>query len=293
MHYLMRKLLSVYLQASPDAAGGGGTAAPPAAAPGAAASASAAPPGSPATPAAADGVTPGGAAAPAPNVIADAKPAAAEAPKEPTAQERDAYLTEKGVKAEELAKLDDAARKAKFEELKAADTRTAAAAKIEINVPEGIEIDEKTLTSFKEIIADAKLSPSERGQKLADMHASALKAAVEGPVKEWMDTQAKWTAEVKADPEMGGQNFNDMTATIAKAIDAIGGDKAKAMREAFIFTGAGNHPEIVRLMYRMGKALTEGGHVAGAAPGAAGKDVAQALATMYPSSAEGKQQASA
>lgn len=278
MNRLMRKLLSVYMQAAPGDAGGG-----------APAPSSAAAPASPATAPAPDGATPGAAAAPAApgNVVADAKETPA-APAEPTKEARDAYLTEKGLKPDELAKLDDAGRKAKFDELKAADAKTAAIAGIKITVPEGIEIDEKVLTDFKGLISDEKLAPSERAQKLVDMHVGALKQAIEEPAKAWMKLQTDWTATVKADPEMGGDNFTAMQSTIAKAIDSIGGQQAKEIREAFVFTGAGNNPAICRLIYRMSKALTEGGHVAGAALSTGGADVQQALKSMYPSSSDAK-----
>lgn len=255
---------------------------PAAAAPAAAAPAPAAAPAAPVTPTPAAGEKPGAAAAPPSSIVGDAKPAAAAAPVEPTADEQKTFLTTKGVKAEDLAKLDPAGVKAKFDELKTADAKAEAVGKIEIKVPEGAVIDEKQMTAFKEILADEKLSTSERGTKLAEMHAAAVKAAVEGPVTTWMNLQTEWQAKVKADPEMGGANYEGMTASIAKAIDEIGGKEAKAIREAFVFTGAGNEPNIVRLMYRMSKAITEGKMVSGAALGAKTPTLEEAAQRMYP-----------
>jgi len=37
-------------------------------------------------------------------------------------------------------------------------------------------------------------------------------------------------------------------------------------REALVFTGAGNHPAIVRTLYRWARSLSEGGAVIGGAP---------------------------
>lgn len=220
-------------------------------------------------------------AAAAPALGADGKPVAA-AVAEPTADEQKAFLTAKGVKPEDLAKLDPAGVKTKFDELKAADSKAAALAKVEIKVPEGAVVDEKQMTAFKEILTDEKLSPQDRGNKLIEIHANALKAAVEGPVTTWMNLQTEWQAKVKADPETGGPNFAANEVTIGKFIDEIGGKEAKAMREAFVFTGAGNHPELVRLMLRAGKALTEGSMVSGAALGAKTQTLEQAAAAMYP-----------
>lgn len=268
------------VQAPADDSTGGGAAAP------AAPAAPVVPPAAaPAAPAAAPGAAP---ASPG-NLIGEAKlgePGAPAAPAAPTKDEQLAYLTTKGLKPEDLGKLDDAGLKAKHDELKAADGKAEAIAKVEIKVPEGAVIDEKSMGALKEILAEAKI-PNDVGQKLFDMHAAAVKDLVEGPVKLWMDTQAKWQATVKADPEMGGTNFSNVTETIAKAIDSIGGKEAAAMREAFVFTGAGNHPEIVRLMYRMSKAFVEGKHVSGAAPGTAKtSDFASAAQALYPSAAD-------
>src|SRR5947209_4167422 len=108
--------------------------APAAGAPGAAPAAAA--PGAAAVPAA--GAAPAAGADPG-SIIAESKPVEAakpgEAPgakpAEPTAAERSAYLTGKGLKADELAKLDEAGLKAKHDELKAADAKAEAISKIE------------------------------------------------------------------------------------------------------------------------------------------------------------------
>jgi hypothetical protein len=205
----------------------------------------------------------------------------------PRADERKAFLGTKGVKPEDIAKLDDAGLKAKFEELKAADAKSEAIKGIEVKLPEGAVVDEAGMSAFKEIIADAKLSPSERAQKLVDLHAAQLQNVIEGPVKLWMDTQKEWQGKVKSDPELGGANFTTTEKHIATCLDKFVGAKGtpqrQAVDEAFTMTGAGNHPEIVRLLTRAGKMLSEGKHVAGGAPNASGGDV---LNTMYPSMAK-------
>jgi hypothetical protein len=273
---LIHQLLSPYLAPEGEAATGTTTTAPAAAPPPAGGTAPAA---APAT---------GGAGGEPGNIVADNK--VVEPPKEtvePSADERKAFLGTKGVKPEDIAKLDDAGLKAKFEELKAADAKSEAIKGIEVKLPEGAVIDEAGMSAFKEIIADAKLSPSERAQKLVDLHAAQLQNVIEGPVKLWMDTQKEWQGKVKSDPELGGANFTTTEKHIATCLDKFVGAKGtpqrQAVDEAFTMTGAGNHPEIVRLLTRAGKMLSEGKHVAGGAPNASGGDV---LNTMYPSMAK-------
>lgn len=284
MGFMTRQALVRYVD--PPAAG---AAAPAAGAPPAAAAAASA------TPATAGGTTEGAAAAPS-NVVAGAGEAAKPGdgatppttPVEPTKEERAAYLTGKGLKAEELAKLDEAGIKAKFDELKAADVKAADIAKIEIKVPEGAVIDEQQMGAFKEIIADAKLSPTERAQKLIDMHSAALTRAIEEPVKVWMDMQKTWQDAVKADPELGGAKFAETEKALSTALDQLAGAKGSkerlAVENAFILTGAGNNPEIVRLLTRAGKALGEGKIVSGAPPGSGTRD--DLVRAMYPSASD-------
>lgn len=227
------------------------------------------------------------------SIAAQPAPGAETKPAEPPAVALDdakKYLTEKGVKADDLAKLDEAAIRAKYDEQKAADAKAAEAKAndFEVKAPEGLILDEKQVADFKALLTDDKTPLAERGQKLIDMHAAALKAQAEASNTLWRDTQAKWQGEVKADGEIGGQNYDAMRARIAKAIDEIGGKEAPKMREAFDFTGAGNNPEIIRLLDRMAKAVTEGGPVAGGAPAAAGDATKKALAAMYPTAAAGQ-----
>lgn len=272
---------------------------PPAAA--APAATTAAPPPAPAAAAAPPAASPAAAApAPAPaaaapaaaapgNVIAEAKPAP------PTLDAVKAFLTEKGAKAEDLAALDEAGLRAKYEgEQKAAEEAAKKAGQpkaedFEVKAPEGVELDAEQVKALQETLADANLSPKDRAQKLFDQHQQALTKAIEAPVQLWNETQTKWQAEWKADAEIGGANYDQTVANIAKMIDEYGGKDSKAIREAFVFTGAGNNPAIGRFVARMAKALVESGPFNGDSPAKLGKNdsVAGALYPTMPNVREG------
>lgn len=282
------------------AAAGGGAAAPAAAAPAPAAGAGDGKGGAPAgdgkgAPAAGDGK--GAPAAGAGDKKVESIIAAPAEPAKPTADEMRKFLVEKGGKDEDVKKLTDADLQKQFDAAKEKDKPAPKAGEvkaedIKVTVPEGIEIDEKTLTDFRGLIADAKLTPQERAQKLIDLHASALKAAAEKPFNDAVAQIGKWQETVKADKELGGTGYEAMKSTISKALGQIGGKELKAMEEAFVYTGAGNHPEIVRAFYRMAKLIVEGDPVTGGAP-AEGKGLAQTLASMYPSANNGAAKAAA
>lgn len=135
----------------------------------------------------------------------------------------------------------------------------------DFKLPEGVQADEKTMSDFKTTAREAGLS-QDQAQKLVDLHTDAVKAATDASTQLWYDTQKQWQAEVLKDPEIGGANFEPMKATVAKAIDAVGGEDAAKIRQAFDYTGAGNNPDIIRFLYRLGKAIGEGGAVASGTP---------------------------
>jgi hypothetical protein len=278
---------------APAPAGGGGAPAAPAAAaaPAPAPEAKPAAPAPEAKPAAA-----AAAAAPAPEAKKDDIIAAVE-PAKASADDMRKYLVEKGGKDEDVKKLSDADLEKQFTEAKAKEQPAAKPGEvkvedIKVTVPEGIEIDEKLMGDFKGLIADAKLSPQERAQKLVDLHASALKAAADKQQQVWTDTNEKWKGEVRADKELGGTNLEATRSTISKAITEVMGKDAASTFDAFLFTGAANNPAIVRAMFRMSKLIVEGDPVAGGAPAEA-KGLASTLASMYPSANNGAAKAAA
>lgn len=293
---------------NPGAGAGAGGAAAGAGAPAAGGApgnaAAGAPAGGAGAPAAAAGKPAAGAGAGAPtaaeqldtieSIIADDPEAAAAAGKV-SAEDQRKYLVEKGGKADDLAKLDEAALQKAYDAQKTKDAAPAAKpGDIEIKVPDGIEIDEKVLTDFKALLSDDKLTPAERGQKLIEMHSQALqaaaKAATEAPVQMWYDTQKKWNEEVRADKEIGGEALKATQANIAKVITEVMGPDAKKTFEAMKLTGAANHPAICRLMARVSKLFVEGDGIAGnALSSAKSRSFAQRVANMYPS-ATGSQQ---
>lgn len=203
-----------------------------------------------------------------------------------SADDQRKFLIEKGGKAEELAKLNDADLKTKFDAAKAAAEVKPAVVKpedIKITVPDGITIDDKTMSDLKAVIADSNITPTERAQKLVDMHVAALKASVETPLQQWRDTQTKWQGEIKADSEIGGSKLPQTMANMTKAITQVMGADTPAVIAAFRDTGAGNHPAIVKLIARMSQAYVEGKHEAGGAPSSAQPSTQKTLQAMYPS----------
>lgn len=177
------------------------------------------------------------------------------------------------------------AAKAKAEGDKKPEAKAGAPEKYEdFKLPEGVSVDAELLEGATKLFKESNLS-QEAAQRFVDFHAQALTKAGEAPYRLWEQTQEKWLNEVKADKELGSGNDKtplrpEVSARIAKVLDEFGGAK---LREAFDFTGAGNHPEIIRAFDKMAKVLTEGPHRAGRGPVAVPKSAAEAMYPHLPS----------
>lgn len=147
-------------------------------------------------------------------------------------------------------------------------------------LPEGVTVDEKALGDFKAISQEAKV-PQEVAQKYVDLYAGKLKEATEAIYQSWHDTQSKWVKEINADPEVGGDKLKDATSNAAKALDhpAL---KVPGLREALIFTGAGNHPAVLKFFARLGKAVSADGTFVSGNPKSTPTFAQQMYPTMQP-----------
>jgi hypothetical protein len=129
-----------------------------------------------------------------------------------------------------------------------------------LTLPEGFEKND-LFNDFSTLATESKL-PHDVAQKLIDLYSNGAKASAEASLKGWQETNAKWQEEVKADKEVGGANLSGVLQTISKVVDNPDLTDPK-FREALDFTGAGNHPAVVRTLAKWAKALSEGTSVAG------------------------------
>lgn len=123
-----------------------------------------------------------------------------------------------------------------------------------VELPEGFEaLDDNLMKEFAPIAEELKLT-QEQGQKLIAMHAQTLKASQDAQQQAWADQLTQWAKDAKADKELGGDKF-DQTLEIAKsAVAKFGSPELKEMLDS---TGLGNHPEVIRVFHKIGKAISE------------------------------------
>lgn len=87
-----------------------------------------------------------------------------------------------------------------------------------------------------------------------------------------------WAEESRNDKEFGGAALDANLAIAKKAVDAYGTPEIKEFLET---TGLGNHPEVIRLFYRVGKTLTEDGIVTSRTGGNAIRTFDDAARKLY------------
>lgn len=139
----------------------------------------------------------------------------------------------------------------------------------EVKAPEGVELDQTSLDEFTKIVKDKALSPSERAQKLVDL---AVKREADR-AQAFAETVQSWADTVAADKELGNP---ENQAAARKIVEDFGTPEFKSLLNS---TGMGNHPEVVRFVMKIGKALSEDAVIKarGTPPSGASRDLASVL----------------
>lgn len=139
----------------------------------------------------------------------------------------------------------------------------------ELKMPDGVELDLAAAEEFTAIAKELKLDQA-AAQKLADVGAKMAQRQAEAHAQ-LVET---WTEQVKTDKDIGGDKLEENLGIARKAIDTFGSPELKALLNS---TGLGNHPEVVKLAYKVGKAISEDRMVSGAPKGNTTNDPAKKL----------------
>ncbi|MGF7480908.1 peptidase [Providencia sp. SP181] len=161
----------------------------------------------------------------------------------------------------EPSKTDDKANP----EPKGDDKRPVSAApeKYEFTAGEGQELDKEAVAAFEPIARELGLS-NEQAQKIVDVYGSTIMPQlVKQQADEWQKQVTGWAETVNADKE--GLGSTESIGNAQKALDQFGSPELKSY---LVETGLGNHPELVRVFSKIGKAMSEDGFVSGSSENA-------------------------
>lgn len=138
---------------------------------------------------------------------------------------------------------------------KAAD---AAPEKYEFSPPEGFEFDNVVIDEFSTVAKELNL-PQDAAQKILDKMTPVMQAR---QAEHLQAARAEWAESAKADKEFGGEKLAENLGVARKALDAFTTPELRNLLEE---SGLGNHPEVIRMFYRAGKAISEDRFVGGGA----------------------------
>lgn len=146
-----------------------------------------------------------------------------------------------------------------------------------LTLPEGMSGEDPMVGKFLELINSE--DPKEQANGLLTLYNEAL----EVNAKAWLDLNASWQEELRADAEVGGDKLdpalgkvsgviNEYAKEAAEKANPTGGDEAKAaaakeigeaLRTALDLTGAGNNPAITKFLIWTSSQLGEGAPLSG------------------------------
>jgi hypothetical protein len=159
----------------------------------------------------------------------------------------------------------------------------------ELAVPEGFEkLDETTVAAATPVFKELGLS-NEQANKLIPVVADYAKRIVSDRDQQLMGTileqRKEWLETARKDPEIGGQNWGVSIRDSARFLDQMGAPKGSPLRAALDDSGFGNHPELIRLFAKAGKAIGEDSNFVRGDPAAAVKPKTDAELFYGPKSA--------
>lgn len=139
----------------------------------------------------------------------------------------------------------------------AAETKTDVKP-VELKAPKGFESHFEALSKqAKELGLEG-----EKAQKFLDSVATVDSARAKQLDEALAAQDAKWAAELKADPEIGGAKFDAAMKDAARALGRFGGKPAEGQKVAPLAAllhqaGLGNHPLVLKAFASIGRAMAD------------------------------------
>ena len=143
-------------------------------------------------------------------------------------------------------------------------------------LPEGVVLEGENKGEVEAIFKELDLS-QEKAQKLVDYEVKLRQQAADAAWDTFEKLVSDWGDAAKKDAEFGGNEskFKESMVHAVRARDEFGTAEFKQMLDS---TGTGNHPEMIRFLYKVGKALGDAPMLKGGAKPAA----SDPASVMYP-----------
>ena len=135
-------------------------------------------------------------------------------------------------------------------------------------LPDGVQLDEAKVGEFNKLLGQFELDTKSDhakaqafGQQMVDFFVSEQQRQLTQLEDNFKATRKQWAQDAKNDPTYGGQNYAENLSHAGKLIEQYGGnaEEQKMLRQVLYVTGAGDHPALIKLFMRAGKALAAEG----------------------------------
>ena len=139
-------------------------------------------------------------------------------------------------------------------------------------LPKDVELNKDVLNKFTDLAKGLSLS-QEDAQKLIDIASENVSGVVKAQSEAWTKTRDQWVTEIKADKDFGGSKFDETVERAQRTLKAYGSEKLLSFLDS---TGYGDNPDIIRMLARIDKAVSEDKTVNGS-PNSSNKSAADIL----------------
>ena len=121
------------------------------------------------------------------------------------------------------------------------------------SLPEGFEYDEGKAKEFGALARELGL-PQDKAQRLVDMYVGNLQQGLSAQIEAVAARNKGWQEAARNDKEFGGVDFERNLAVANEGLRRLGTPELISYLEE---SGLGNHPEVVRLCWKVGKLAGE------------------------------------
>jgi len=122
-----------------------------------------------------------------------------------------------------------------------------------LTMPEGVELDSGLMDTVSPLLREKGFTHAE-AQQLADAFIESQTAMAETQQTAHQETVDGWETSAREDSEYGGDKFEASVKTAKAALDAYG---SKELRTVLDKSGLGSHPEVIRMLVRIGNDIKD------------------------------------
>lgn len=123
--------------------------------------------------------------------------------------------------------------------------------KYELEMPQESLLGDDHVKDVEKFAREHKMS-NKQAQQLLDRDAKITENFLKSQVEDHQIRVDDWKKEIEADPEYGGDKYNDTVVLAKSAVDKFG---SQAFKDLLKNSGYGNHPEVVKIFAEIGREI--------------------------------------